>query len=524
MVANREAAQQEVAQQEVAQQEVAQQKVAQQKVAQQQLTGGAEARAAGLGIRDALVFRRLSASRWAHLGGLGRGRGWAGLVDVDAANEPLLGQAPAQPGGVHTFCHSAPERVLGPYYAVGGALVRVSNDVLVLLGHPTEPFPAGVTDSDLRELAFLLDTDLEDIAPSKRLGDELEVLHAVRAVTTGVAEDLFGTLRHVLDVAVQSLSCEVGLLRDGAGRTVATSSWSGVDVDAPGVGAALDVLHERAGGAALCIQDTDSDPVLAPLGRGQGVRSLLAIAIPEPVGGVLVVAHTSAGPRGFTTLCQQLGRQVADAAGVVAHTAALREELRTAVDEHARAARRDPLTGLGNRLAWDEALAACQDNVDAGGRATVITLDVDGLKQVNDACGHEAGDTLLRRCADVLREHGRDGDVCVRLGGDEFGLLLPLAGPLVDDRLASLRVRLGGVTSCESTVAASVGAATVPPGGRVADAAREADASMYAAKRSRRAPAADRPQAVPAQARPAVPAEARSASGAQGGATELDIP
>lgn len=145
------------------------------------------------------------------------------------------------------------------------------------------------------------DTSVDDVAPSKRLADELEVLHAVRAITTGTAQDLIGILQHVVDVAVESLSCEVGLLRDGAGRTAATSSWSGVDIHDPRLGAPLDILEERAAGGSLCVQDTDSEPLLAPLGRAQGVRSLLAVSIPAPVGGILVVAHTSAAPRGFTT-------------------------------------------------------------------------------------------------------------------------------------------------------------------------------------------------------------------------------
>jgi len=216
------------------------------------------------------------------------------------------------------------------------------------------------------------------------------------------------------------------------------------------------------------------------------VHSVLALTVPAPVAGVLVVAHTSAGPRGFTNLCQQLGSQLVDAAGVVAHTASLREELRLAVLEQSVAARRDALTGLGNRRQWDEALARAQDEVDAGAVVTVITLDVDGLKHINDTCGHQAGDQLLRRCAELLSEHSRDEDVLVRLGGDEFALLLPVGAAQAQERLVSLSAQLGGMTSCESTVAASLGAATTRPGGSVADAAREADAAMYRAKRHRR--------------------------------------
>ncbi len=348
------------------------------------------------------------------------------------------------------------------------------------------------------------DTSVDDVAPSKRLADELEVLHAVRAITTGTAQDLIGILQHVVDVAVESLSCEVGLLRDGAGRTAATSSWSGVDIHDPRLGAPLDILEERAAGGSLCVQDTDSEPLLAPLGRAQGVRSLLAVSIPAPVGGILVVAHTSAAPRGFTTLCQQLGRQVADAAGLVAHTAALREELRAAAEGQARTARRDPLTGLGNRLTCDEALVEAQEQIDAGRCVSVLALDVDGLKHVNDTCGHDAGDRLLRRCADVLRDHGRHNDICVRLGGDEFAVLMPHAGAFAEHRLAILSDRLGGATSCQRTVAASIGMATAYPGGSIADAAREADASMYAVKRARRASGAKRPEAARPQSPTAV--------------------
>jgi diguanylate cyclase (GGDEF)-like protein len=445
-----------------------------------------EQRAARLGVVDALVFRRLTVSTWAHLGGVGRGRGWAGLVDVDAAQDPLLAQVPAQAGGVHRFTHDPVGRVLGPYYACGGAVVRVTNDVVVVLGNPDHPLTPGCSPEDLRGLAEALDAELADVAPSKRLADELEILHAVRAVTTGTAPDLTGTLEHILDVAMQALACEVGLLRDGGGNLVSRSAWPGVDLQDPAIRTALDVLQSRSVGGSLCLQDIDDDPALVALGRARGVHSLLALAIPAPVGGVLVVAHTRAGPRGFTTLCRQLGAQVVDAASVVAHTAGLREELRMVAREQSSAARRDALTGLGNRLRWDEAVVDAQEQVDQGAIVTVITLDVDGLKQVNDTCGHQAGDQLLRRCAELLREHSRDGDVVVRLGGDEFAMLLPVTEEQARKRLDSLRGRLSGVTSGERVVAASLGAATTQPGVSVADAAREADAAMYHAKRSRR--------------------------------------
>lgn len=322
-----------------------------------------EAVAARLGVIDALLFRRLSPTAWVHLGGVGRGRAWAVVVDVHA-DDPLVADVPAQPGAVHLFTHPQPARVLGPYYAVGGALVRVDNDVLAVLGNPVAALAPQASAIALRKLAGVLDRGVGDVAPSKRLADELEVLRAVQAVTTNAADDLPGTLQRVVDIAMEALSCEGAVLRDGAGHVASTCSSPDVNLLDPQIGAALDALQRSAATSSLCIQDTEDHPVPAPLGRGQSVRSLLAISIPAPVGGVLVVAHASLRPRGFTALCQRLGRHVADAAAVVARTAGLRDELLAAGEEHARTARRDPLTelGLGRRVAGTACPGAGSDS------------------------------------------------------------------------------------------------------------------------------------------------------------------
>jgi diguanylate cyclase (GGDEF)-like protein len=435
------------------------------------------------GVVDALVFRRVSSSTWVHLGGLGRGRAWAGLVDLDSCDEPALA---LRPGEVHIHAHPAPARVIGPYYAVGAAAVRISNDVLVVLGNPeTQLAPNDALDT-LRELATCLEASLEDITPSKRLGDELEVLHAVRAVITTPVLSIAETLQHVIGVAAEALSCEAGAIRDGHGRTATVNGWA---VDPVALHAGLDVLAARAAGRTLCVQDTDSEPMPAPFRAADGVRSVLAVPLPAPIGGMLVTAHTEAGPRGFTTLCQRLGEQVADTAGVIAHTAVLREDLRGIADEQFRHARTDTLTGLGNRLCWEEALAQAQDRVDCGSPIAVITVDVDGLKELNDTYGHDAGDALLRRCADILREHSRVDDTISRVGGDEFALLLPVGPALAAERVAVLTRRFDVSRSCHEHVAASVGLGTAVPGQRVIDAVRDADSAMYAQKKGRRAQA-----------------------------------
>ncbi|MEO5709025.1 MAG: hypothetical protein ABIQ59_04305 [Nocardioidaceae bacterium] len=225
---------------------------------------------------------------------------------------------------------------------MGGATVRISNDVFVLLGHPDTPLATDLLIDDLRTLAFRLDADLGEIEPSKRLGDELEILHAVRAVTTGQAVDLVDTLQHILDVAAQTLGCEVGLLRDGAGHLVTTGPPTWTDAVDASASSNLDRLQTLAASSSWCLQDTAGDALGDPFRLELGVCAVLAVALPQPVGGVLVVAHTTAAPRGFTSLCQELGRQVADAGGVVAHTAAMREQLREDAAAHALTAQPVP--------------------------------------------------------------------------------------------------------------------------------------------------------------------------------------
>ncbi len=87
---------------------------------------------------------------------------------------------------------------------------------------------------------------------------------------------------------------------------------------------------------------------------------------------------------------------------------------------------KDPLTGLPNRRFWDEEVDRTLSLAGRHGTPVcVVVLDVNGLKQVNDKQGHQAGDALLRDAALSWRAQLRAEDLLARLGGDEFGVLVP---------------------------------------------------------------------------------------------------
>lgn len=170
-----------------------------------------------------------------------------------------------------------------------------------------------------------------------------------------------------------------------------------------------------------------------------------------------------------------------DAAG----TAAL-DNLRLR-DELAMQARKDPLTGVGNRRHLDDFLSAV---TEAHRPYAVVVADMDGLKPINDSLGHEAGDTLLTTIAARLVAAVRATDVVTRIGGDEFVLILDGADTDVAQRLMEnldgdicAPVEIGHLQVVPSL---SWGAAAYPADGDSAQTVlATADARMYDAKRSR---------------------------------------
>ncbi|MFN2464291.1 MAG: EAL domain-containing protein [Candidatus Dormibacteria bacterium] len=163
----------------------------------------------------------------------------------------------------------------------------------------------------------------------------------------------------------------------------------------------------------------------------------------------------------------------------------------------------DGLTGLANRvLLVDRTAQAMAALPRSDGAISLLMLDLDGFKKVNDELGHEAGDDLLRHVARSLASSIRPSDTAARLGGDEFCVLLAdgdeAAAAIVADRIVADMAAPSDLRESSIPVLGKIGIATFRGGERtVEDLLLEADDAMYAAK----AGAANRP-AMPAAVRP----------------------
>jgi diguanylate cyclase (GGDEF)-like protein len=162
------------------------------------------------------------------------------------------------------------------------------------------------------------------------------------------------------------------------------------------------------------------------------------------------------------------------------------DRLRSEHDRVTLAAETDVLTGVGNRRRFDRVLALLTSAGDR--RVSVLLVDVDKLKQVNDTHGHGMGDCALRAIASVLAGAVRDGDIVARLGGDEFAVLLPGAGVRTANWVAQRVVEaVGAVGAVEAVptggVTVSIGVACGPALALPTTLAA-ADFAMYVAKRA----------------------------------------
>ena len=155
--------------------------------------------------------------------------------------------------------------------------------------------------------------------------------------------------------------------------------------------------------------------------------------------------------------------------------------------ERRRVARRamvDPLTGLPNRRAAIRGLIqSAARSRRAEGAVSLVLIDLDHFKVINDTLGHDAGDRVLRKVGAVLAQGVRHDELCARIGGDEFALIVD--GPVGAARSAARRLRSA---LRRAGVAATVAARQLRDGERLRDFYRRTDARLKARKAARRDP------------------------------------
>lgn len=218
-------------------------------------------------------------------------------------------------------------------------------------------------------------------------------------------------------------------------------------------------------------------------GRDPGSVAIMPLVRSGRVLGALVIEADAPG-----ALTLEEARPLAVLGAVVAGSL----ELAWSYEEVDQRARTDTLTGLYNRMHFGEQLERMLKEADRNGPLSLVLIDIDHFKQVNDGWGHEAGDAVLRHLARIVQAEVRTVDVCVRLGGEELAVLMGQtdSGRALEvaerlrSRIEATVVRHGGA---EIAVTASFGVATYPETVTVRDRLfPSADEALYAAKREGR--------------------------------------
>ena len=213
---------------------------------------------------------------------------------------------------------------------------------------------------------------------------------------------------------------------------------------------------------------------------GAGAIAVIPIGRDEALMGCLVISGADEG-----SITGEEARNV----GLLGAIAATALEIVWEIEEVNRRAETDPLTGLANRRRFDESLQRELSQSDRFGHpVSLVLVDIDHFKRVNDSHGHEAGDAVLRTVSRMLADGVRTVDLCARFGGEELAILLPQTTAAGAFELADrLRRRIAGrpvkYNDAEIAVTASFGVASYPEVVHTRDALfQAADAALYGAK------------------------------------------
>jgi diguanylate cyclase (GGDEF)-like protein len=240
------------------------------------------------------------------------------------------------------------------------------------------------------------------------------------------------------------------------------------------------------------VRDTTRIPGLTP--RSQRYRTASFMALPvvsgsEALGVVTLADHADGRPFTREDLAAVRILTVVSGMGLV------REQLVRQTDELAHAAAVDSLTGMFNRRYLETRLdAEIERSRRTSKLVSLLMLDIDVFKAVNDKLGHQRGDAVLRKVADIVRRSVRASDVCTRYGGDEFAVIVPdsngsdtssehalQTAERIRSRVEAFQWEGLGLPQ-NLAVTVSVGVAVAEPGEHAEALIGRADQRLYAAK------------------------------------------
>jgi diguanylate cyclase (GGDEF)-like protein len=268
-------------------------------------------------------------------------------------------------------------------------------------------------------------------------------------------------------------------------RTLGVFGTTGVDAPWDVLGSPVSRRVLREGDAAVVQADSPSEPDEARLMREKGARTLLLLPLlanGRTIG--LLELFSVAEVREFSAEELRFYRTMANQAGAGLDNVRLMEQLRQAADV-------DQLTGVNNHRYLQERLKQeAARSTRSHAPFSVLMVDLDGFKSINDKHGHADGDRVLRAVAAGLKLAVREHDIVARYGGDEFVVFMPdtdepQARAVAKRVVAGVRGRRHELADgTTAKVSASAGLAVFPVDGRTPAALlRAADAAMYAIKR-----------------------------------------